>query len=283
MRKIFVVFVLLLMAGMMLTDAGAAKDPARIILFTYYRQMGWGDRVQIGWVDDEGAVRLITGNDSRLQWPYKPEEQLEYLSRAEGFTEKEPLKHDEIFSIESLVYSAGDQGSQSIPAANDAGTEKSYAVKYDRDGNPSFILLGMSGDDMFENTDEDAQALYLRLRRFFPEVTSYAYGPMGPQGFTPGPLSEFTVLTEEVIAGAEIHGYLSDCEAGPIPMELSEEDRAKLIRLLRDAKVTGKADCVESTGGFYVYNFLRPEGGWIGGLMLEDGLLKGPEGRYFFE
>lgn len=285
MRKMFWVFILMLAAGMILTGSvnAAKSDPPRIILFTYYRQMGWGDRVQIGWVDEDGAVRLITGHDSELQWPYKPEEQLAYLAKAEKFTEKDHVKHSDLFPVESLIYSVEDQGSRSVPAANDAGTEKSYAVNYTREGEAVITLLGMSGDDMFENTDADAQALYLRLRQLFPEVTSYAYGPMGPQGFVPVPFSEFTGLTEEIVKDAEIHGYLSDCEEGPIPMELTDDDKAELIGLIRDGVVTGKADCVESTGGFYVYNFLHPDGGWIAGLMFEDGLLKAPDGRYFIE
>ncbi len=273
-------------AGMILWtsgDAAAREGSPRIILYTYYRQMGWGDRVQIGWVDEDGAVRLITGHDSELRWPYKPEEQIEYLSRAEGFTEKSRLKHGETFSIVSLIYSAEDQGSRSIPAANDAGTEKSYAVDYTREGGPAYILLGMSGDDMFENTDPDAQALYLRLRQLFPEVTSYAGDMMGPRGFVPVPFSEFTGLTADMVRDAEIKGYLSDCEEGPIPLELTDADKAKLTELLRDGVVTGKADCVESTGGFYVINFLEPNGGWMAGLMFEDGMLKAPDGRYYIE
>lgn len=288
MKKIFCILVLILMAGMILPGTGktaAGANPPRIILFTYYRQMGWGDRVQIGSLDDQGVVRLLTGNDAGLKWPYKPQEQLDYLSQTEKFTEKLTLTHDDLFSLESLVSGAEDQGSKSVPAANDAGTEKSYAVRYSKEGEPSFVLLGMSGDDMFENTDPAAQTLYLVLRRLFPEVTSYAYAPlgMGPKGFAPVPLAEFMKLDMNAVMNAEIKGYLSDCEEGPLPLDVSAEDKAKLISLLQNGVVTGKADCSVSTGGFDVYDFVDSAGNFIGSIAFEDGLLIKGDGHYFFE
>lgn len=285
MRKIFVIFVLILIACIVPAETVmAAESPSpRIILYTYYRQMGWGDRVQIGWLDDEGTVRLITGYDSTLRWPYKPEEQLAYLEGAETFTAEDILPHDDLFSIKSLVYSVEDQGSKAIPAANDAGTEKSYAVQYSKEGEPSFVLLGMSGDDFFENFDPNAQALYLRLRLMFPAVTSYGYGPMGPQGFRPVPLAEFIGLDADAILSASVRGYLIDCEEGPIPLELTEKDITALVYLVRNAKVTGKADCVVSTGGVASYSFYDAEEKLIGTVEFEDGLLVWDAGHYYFD
>ena len=287
MKKIYFIPVLILLTGMILSGTGnviAESTPPRIILYTYYRQMGWGDRVQIGSVDDLGVVRLLTGNDAKLKWPYKPQEQLDYLSRADLFTEKYTLKHDDLFALKSLVSGTEDQGSKSVPAADDAGTEKSYAVRYSKEGEPSFILLGMSGDDMFENSDPTAQALYRMLRVLFPEVTTYAYDSLGmsPRGFTPVPLAEFLELDVDAIMNAEIRGYLSDCEAGPIPLELTAEDKAGLISLIENGIVTGKADCIVSTGGFNVYDFFDTAGNWIGSVAIEDELLIRGEGHYYF-
>ncbi|MBR6090611.1 MAG: hypothetical protein IKP86_11805, partial [Anaerolineaceae bacterium] len=217
MRKYFLILILmicLILTGN--TPTRAESSSTRIILYTYYRQMGWGDRVQIGWVDDSGAVRTLDGHDSALKWPYKPEEQLEYLSEKSELPAASVLKHNDLFSIKSLIYSVEDQGSKSVPAANDAGTEKSFAVRYSKEGDPELILLGMSGDDLFENTDPNAQALYRILRVLFSGVTSYAYDSlgMGPQGFIPVPFSEFTGLDEDILSKAEIKGFLSDCEEG---------------------------------------------------------------------
>ena len=288
MRKPVILFILLIMTCMILTgiaESAAEGSASRIILYTYYRQMGWGDRVQIGWLNDEGVIRIITGHDADLKWPYKPEEQLDYLLQTKNITAEDKISHDDLFSIKSLIYSAEDQGSKSVPAACDAGTEKSYAVQYSRDGEPVFILLGMSGDDFFENTDPDAQALYLILRRLFPEVNTYAYDTlgMGPEGFKPVTLRDFTGLDAGAVMQAEIQASEIDCEEGPIPLELSAEDKNGIKELVRDAVVTGKADCIASTGGMTAYNFYDSKGIFIGSIEFEDGLLLTNDGRYYIQ
>ena len=267
------------------SNVTAESDTPRIILYTYYRQMGWGDRVQIGSVDELGVVRLLTGNDALLKWPYDPQDQLDYLSQTEKFAEKYIMTHNDLFALKSLISGAEDQGSKSISAANDAGTEKSYAVRYSKEGEPSFVLLGMSGDDMFENTDPTAQALYKALRILFPEVTTYAYDSlgMGPQGFTPIPLAEFLKLDVNAVMNAEIKGFLSDCEEGPIPLELTAEDKNNLTALIQNGIVTGKADCIVSTGGYNEYDFFDAAGNWIGSVGIEDGLLIKGDGHYYFD
>ncbi len=285
MRKLLFFFLLFLLCVYFASiGSAAAAGTERIILYTYYRQMGWGDRVQIGSVDEKGTVRTLTGHDSSLNWPYKPEEQLAYLSQTERFTEAGTLPPGEIFRVKTLIYETEDQGSRSVHAANDAGTEKSYAVNYTREGEPVFLLLGMSGDEFFENTDPDARALYLLLRRLFSGVTSYAYGMpgIGPRGFEPVSFAEFTGLDPETAAEAEIRSFMTDCEEGNIPREMTEEERAALLSLIRGGRVTGKADNVESTGGVTVYVFYGPDGNVTGSLSFEDGLLVSFDGRYYF-
>lgn len=286
MRKFMLAFVFILMTGMIFAGSGkcaAESDPSRIILYTYYRQMGWGDRVQIGSLDEEGVVRTLTGFDSDLKWTYKPEEQLEYLSQTEKFTAEGTLSYSDLFALKSLIYSVEDQGSRSVPAANDAGTEKSYAVRYNTDGTAECILLGMSGDDYFENFDPNAQSLYLQLRLLFPNVTCYAYQTgMGPQGFAPVPFSEFTRMDADAVKTADIKAYLSDCEEGAIPLEITEQEKAELRSLVCNGMVTGKADCVVSTGGFNSYSFFDPEGNLLGIISIEDDLLVFGDGHYYY-
>ena len=77
MRKFFLWIVLIALAAGMLAPALAERP--RIILYTAYRQMGWGDAVQIGAVDEKGGLWVSTGYDSELKWPYGWERQLEYL------------------------------------------------------------------------------------------------------------------------------------------------------------------------------------------------------------
>ena len=286
MRKLFFIFVLILMTGMIIPAAGSTEeDTPRIILYTYYRQMGWGDRVQIGCVDEDGVIRTLTGSDSDLKWPYKPEEQLEYLSQTDKLTAEGTMEHNDLFSVKSLVYSVEDQGSKTVPAANDAGTEKSYAVRYSEDGTPEFILLGVSGDDVFENFDPNAQSLYRTLRLRFPGVTSYAYDSLGigPHGFDPVPVADFIGLDILAASAAEIKGGLIDCEEGYIPQEMTEDDKAELLSFIKNGIVTGKADCVISTGGMYSYAFYDSEEKLIGTIDLEDGLLIKGDGHYYID
>ncbi|MEE3396709.1 MAG: hypothetical protein VZR04_05180, partial [Succiniclasticum sp.] len=82
MKKIvFCMILMLLFTGILApVQAGAevASVPGQVILYTYYRQLGWGDQVQIGCVDAKGGLWLLTGHDGTLKWPYETAEQLEY-------------------------------------------------------------------------------------------------------------------------------------------------------------------------------------------------------------
>ncbi len=258
-------------------DAAASRQ---IILYTYYRQMGWGDRVQIGCVDADGCLWLTTGHDSTLKWPYKTEEQLEYLQSSSEMELIGQLKGKELFDLKSLIFSTEDQGHASYPAANDAGTECSYAVLYDRENNAQCILLGMSGDDCFENFDPDAQALYRYLRQIFPQVTCYG-GNIGPVGFQPVPIRVFCGLEGLDLDSLVISGFFVDCEAGPCKLNISEEDRLYLLRLIQYGKVTGKANATMVTGGTTCYDVSDPSGGFLASLELYQGLLVRSDGMYF--
>ena len=47
--------------------------------------------------------------------------------------------------------------------------------------------------------------------------------------------------------------------------------------------MTGKADCISSTGGVTSYTFYGPDGTLIGTIDFEDGLLVTNDGRYYIE
>ena len=254
----------------------------RIILYTAYRQVGWGDSIQVGCVDERGGIWLLTGNDSELQWPYSPTEQLSYLTSCGCLARQGRLNDADLFDIRSLVTACADQGSGSWPAANDAGTESSYAVRYDGGGNPMAVLLGMSGDDCFENADANAQALYRALRSLFPQVTSYAYsyGGMGPQGFMPASVTSFCGFWGASLESASISGT-SVGDAGSWPVELTEEEQAHIRSLVLSGQITGKANATAVTGNSMVYNFLDEAGNTIASIELYNGLLVRPDGMYF--
>ena len=63
MKRIIVVCFFVL-AFLISVPGYADKPPVRPILYTYYRQLGWGDSVQIGYVDSNGDLWALKGNDS---------------------------------------------------------------------------------------------------------------------------------------------------------------------------------------------------------------------------
>ena len=79
MKRIIVVCFFVL-AFLISVPGYADKPPVRPILYTYYRQLGWGDSVQIGYVDSNGDLWALKGNDSELEWPGGRENQLRYLA-----------------------------------------------------------------------------------------------------------------------------------------------------------------------------------------------------------
>ena len=58
------------------------------------------------------------------------------------------LSSDELFELKSLVACVTAREEQPSPAANDAGTERSYAIRYAQ-GEAEAVLLGMSGDSRY--------------------------------------------------------------------------------------------------------------------------------------
>ena len=77
MKKILILFVLVL--PFLVPCLAHAETAPRPILFTYYRQLGWGDRIEIGYVDSKGDLWSLDGNDGNLHWPYQAAEQIRYL------------------------------------------------------------------------------------------------------------------------------------------------------------------------------------------------------------
>lgn len=266
----------LLMLALCFTLAHAESD-TRIILFTVYQQMGWGDRVEIGCVDEKGSLWTLNGSASKLNWPYGVEEQLEFLRTTRLKDRAGKLDSDELFDLKSLVYSAEPMDVKPVPAANDAGTETSWAVTYDRDGNAKPVKLATSGDDVYENTSPDAQALYVYLRQLFPKVTCYG-GTMGPAGFSPVPVYEFLKLDPVQIRASVITASVIDCEAGPIAVEDPDES---IIDFVLESAVTGKANATMVTGGTTVYGFYDAGGAYIGSIELYRGLLVTSDGMYY--
>ena len=277
-RRMLILFMGILALSAACFRAAAAGTP-RVILYTCYRQTGWGDRVQIGFVDEKGSLWYVEGPDSSLKWPGQTEKQLAWLQsrgRAEKLGE---LDFNDLFALKSLIASVENRGDEAIPGANDAGTECSYAVRYGSDGAPECVLLGESGDSVFENLDPNAQALYLRLRELFPGVTCYG-GLIGPAGFSPVPLLRFCGKEGLDLSGAVISAAVIGCESGPIPATLTPEEEAGLRALVTGGTVTGKANAESVTGNLTAVSFYSPEGTFLCSFTFYRGLLVRPDGMY---
>ncbi len=275
MRRI--VFILFLIFALMMPVSAQAESSAKPILYTFYRQVGWGDRIEIGYVDSKGGLWVLNGNDSELHWPYQTDEQIHFLSERK-FEKTGTLAFDDFFAFKSLVSSVSISEEKPHPAANDAGIEQTYAIRYDNQGSAEPVLLGVSGDDFFENTDPDAQSLYRSARLLFPNVTSYAGDElMGPMGFIPVSISSFLGLKD--LSGATVQAYYNDCEAGPSEIILTEEEQAQILDQAENGMVTGKVSAIETTGGFWTFYFNRGEE-HLGQINLYDGLLYCSDGMY---
>ena len=57
-------FVMLVLVLALLMTAAQAETGRTILLYTDYEQLGWGDALQIGWVDSEGGMWLWEGHAS---------------------------------------------------------------------------------------------------------------------------------------------------------------------------------------------------------------------------
>ena len=286
MKVICLLLSLCLLLGISAVPAGAeGVDIPNILLYTFYRQTGWGDSVQVGCVDEKGGIWMLTGQDDELRWPYSPSEQLSYLKSCGSLIRQGRLNDADLQDIRSLVSAVPDMGSSGYPAADDAGTEASYAVRYDGWGNPVPVLLGMSGDSAFENFDANAQALYLGLRNLFPQVTNYAYsyGYMGPQGFQAISLRSFCGFDGISFDNASVTGTTLGFGAGSPPSELGSGEQERIFSLLLNGQVTGKANASYVTGSSVLYTFSDNTGNTLASIELYNGLLVRPDGMYYLQ
>ncbi len=277
MRKFLLIAVALLMIGIL--GSAQAERPS-IILYTAYRQVGWGDAVQIGAIDIDGGLWTARGYDSELKWPYGWENQIAYLQTSDFLAEAGKLTNDDLFALKSLVSTVSAPEGKPSGWMCDAGTESSYALRYDREGNAEAILLGMTGDDFLENTDPNAQALYLKLRLLFPFVRCYAGEISESWGFQPVPLAAFCGLEGIDWDSVTVSAVYEDCEAGPRELEVTEGEAKRVISLMKNGVVTGKENALCVTGGTKALFFIDRDGKAVGSITLYNGLLVRNDGMY---
>lgn len=279
MKKVFCMMLAACLLFALALPAQAKESGSRIILYTAYRQVGWGDVVQIGCVDEDGNLWKIEGHDADLKWPYAWEEQIAYLEKCPKEKIGE-MDFETLFDLKGLISCAENGEGKPRGFMNDAGTETSRAVRYDDDGKPEQVLLGMTGDDMYENRDGNAQALYRKCREMFPFVRCYA---MEGWGFQAVPLKTFLNIEGVSVRNAKVEIRYNDCEAGPMETEVTAQDMAQALELLQYGWVTGKENAGMVTGGTYTIFFVDENGRDVCCFTLYRGLLATMDGMYNLE
>lgn len=274
------VLCLLVILFLTMSSTALAETP-HIVLMTCYAQEGWGDRIEVGYVDEEGGLWYFSRESNDLGFPYSADERLDYLDKQSIAQRIGTLDSQTIMDMESLIASVSEDDVQMGGSANDAGTQSSYAVRYAADGAREIILLGTSGDDSRENMDASAQALYALLRQSFPDVTDYAgHGLMAPSGFQTISLMAFMGLAAADLQNAKIEVSDYDCESGLIPREMTDDEARAIFIKLQQCIVTGKRNALSVTGGTILYSILNTAGDVIATLEFYQDTLVRPDGMY---
>ena len=76
---------------------------------------------------------------------------------------------------------------------------------------------------------------------------------------------------------------LTDCEEGLIDCPVTAEDTEKVLDILRNASVTGKANATFVTGGTYLFIFSDGEGNSLGTFEVYGDLAVASDGMYYIE
>ena len=287
MKKILaVIFAAVLLTGLAIGAYAETEEMPGILLVTVYEQEGWGDTICVGFVDRNGGLWMLEGSASALGWPYAPREQIAYLLQSDQKVQIGKISPDQTFDLKILVQYAEAQQPDPKGWACDAGTQRSYAV-LTQDGETEIIMLGMTGDVMWENTDENAQALFAHLCRLFPTVPCYADMYMKttgePWGFTPVKLRDFLQLDWLDQEDITMECWMTDCEEGLIDCPVTAEDTEEILNILRNASVTGKANATVVTGGTYVFCFYDSEGKQLGYFEVYEDLVVFSGGMYYID
>ena len=284
MKKILTAMIAI--ALLMGLSASAYAETPDIILVTVYEQMGWGDAISVGFVDQNGGLWMLEGSASALEWPHAPEMQIAYLLRTEQKVQVGKLPPDDTFDLKGLIECAEMRQPEPQGWACDAGTQRSYAV-LNRDSGTEIMMLGITGDDMWENTDVNAQALFAHLCRLFPGVPCYAgmYAETTGEswGFTPVRLRDFLQADWADRDDITMECRMTDCEEGLLDCPVTDADTAKILNILRNASVTGKANATFVTGGTYTFSFSDGKGNFLGFFEVYGDMVVSDDGMYYID
>ena len=266
---------ILILSLLILVQTIALGEAGRIILLTDYCQIGWGESYTLGAVDEQGNLYVFS-SDSWQDIPFSDDAFPEWVQSSADLQQVGTLASQDLFDLKGMVSAVQAQEVTYTSAACDAGCQRSYAYRYDRNGQAEAILLGVSGDEVFENTDPAAQALYSFLRKSFPDVTAFDGQPgMSPAGFQPVPLMTFAGYAQITREGLSLTAWYNDCESG-----LQQITPALTMDELMSMTVTGKKNCNSVTGNTVIYRLTDSEGNDIAKFEFYKELLVMPDGMY---
>ena len=281
-KKVLMILGAILVAAVMFTSAAAEETP-RPLLVTWYRQVGWGAKMQAGCLDERGALWFGELADASKLSLKTPEDVVAYFHENSLFERIGEVDAIRMTELESMITPLNEENVRQVGWANDAGTEYSYAFRNSEKGVET-ILLGTSGDRGMENGDENARALYFELRSLFPGVASYAgWENMGPEPLEPRSLMEFCAFKPLDAERVSVTVCSSDCEAGSAERKLTREEAAELIERLANTLIVGKQSALSVTGGVDSYVFSDADGNVLGKCAFFDGMLYRADGMYRIE
>lgn len=252
-----------------------SENHRTIILMTEYQQMGWGEAFQFGALDADGTLWAY-GSTTREDIPYHAEALLAWAESSDLLENMGSISSGKLSDIISLVNTVSAQKVVSHSYACDAGTYTSYAIRKDRDGKPEIIVLGMAGDDTFENTDPAAQSLYQTLLTLFRNVKSYAGEEnISPAGFQPVDILSFCGYDRIDLTRYIMTAFVNDCETGA-----SQTEPGLSAQEIMCMTVTGKQSSMSTTGNTITYRFTVSDGTVMAAFEFYNGLLVCSDGMY---
>lgn len=275
-KRVYLFGMLWILILILMVSACAESTVKRsVLLITEYQQMGWGERFQLGVVDSDGNLWTYE-TEPRGDIPYAREELVTWAETTDQLQLRSTISRTDLMDLMSLVQTVPMQEVIYANCACDAGEQTSWAVRKARDGKNEIIILGASGDDVYENTDPSAQSLYQTMRSFFPWITSYeGEAGMAPAGFPATDILSFCGFDGAKLTGLVMHCYTNDCEEclkKTTPLLTAEE----IMRLT----VTGKKNAMSVTGNTTIYQFVDENGNQIASFEFYENMLIRSDGMY---
>lgn len=254
-RSISIIMVLTMVIVCALSACAENTTPRSIILMTEYQQMGSGEEFQLGALDSEGNLWTYR-SETRGDIPFDKEGLLAWAETTDQLVEGKQISDDDLMDIVSLDKTVPAQEISCTSYACDAGEQTSYAIRKDRKGGMEIVVLGISGDDTYENTNPGAQSLYKTLRDLFPGVKAFEKDAnAAPAGFQETDILTFCGYKDIDLTMLNLRAYANDCETG-----LSEIDPAITAEEIAGMRVTGKKNSMCTTGNTIIYKFTDENG-----------------------